>query len=84
MNKIVIGIICLFLISATTFTKLTERSTQQIVLVNDNVQILKNNIESHYKQGYRVIDMESQSVSITDYVSSKVRYKGVIIVIMEK
>ena len=54
----------------------------------DNITILTNTMKSYYKLGFRVVEMESQSVSTS--VNSRTiegRYrdvKGEVIVVMEK
>lgn len=80
--------------SFKTVEKITERSTSQIVLSNNNPVLLANSIQYYFEKGYRVTNMESFPVatSMRSYNEYRKNYtletyrdlKGSVIVIMEK
>lgn len=84
---IILGI---FLISATTIQTLTSRSKEQVVLHSNDINSLTNSINKYYTLGYRVVEMESQSIALSygDFglSASKNGFQkfGEILVIMEK
>ena len=88
MKNFLLGVLFVGLISATTYETLSSRSKEQVILHGDNITILTNTMKSYYKLGFRVVEMESQSVSTS--VNSRTiegRYrdvKGEVIVVMEK
>ena len=79
----ILAIVAIFLLSFDKATSLlTNRSKQQIVLHNTDVNEIISGINKMYSQGYRVTSIVGQSVS-----SGKNQYTelyGEIIVIMEK
>ena len=91
MKNITIFIILgLFLISMTTIQTLTSRSKQQVVLHSNDINALTNSINKYYSLGYRVTEIESQSIALSygDYgfIANKRGFQkvGEILVIMEK
>ncbi len=74
--------------AANISNKLTQRSVSQVVLHSDNLTTLTNSINSYYKLGYRVVEIENQDVSLNyggwTLGVKNTELKGEIIVIMEK
>jgi hypothetical protein len=82
---LVVVAMAIFFTSAVIVNSPTTRSSQQVVIHSDNVYHLTNQINSYYSKGYRVVEMESQSVSDATGATFQVfSSKGEIIVIMEK
>jgi predicted PurR-regulated permease PerM len=82
---LVVVAMAIFFTSAAIVNSPTSRSSQQVVIHSDNVYHLTNQINNYYSKGYRVVEMESQSVSdATGATGAVVSSKGEIIVIMEK
>ncbi len=77
---------CFFLFIAAAIVKTpTSRSSQQVVIHSDNVYHLTNQINNYYSKGYRIVEMESQSVSVSiSQQTGQISSKGEIVVIMEK
>jgi hypothetical protein len=77
---------CFFLFIAAAIVKSpTSRSTQQVVIHNNNISLLTKQINEYYTKGYKVVVMESQNISIaTGSVGYTERNSGEIVVIMEK
>lgn len=82
---LVVVAMAIFFTSAVIVNSPTTRSSQQVVIHSDNVYHLTNQINSYYSKGYRVVEMESQSVSVSiSQQTGQISSKGEIIVIMEK
>lgn len=91
MKNITIFIILgLFLISMTTVQTLTSRSKEQVVLHSTDINSLTNSINKYYTLGYRVMEIESQSIALSygdnSFAASRNGFQkvGEILVIMEK
>lgn len=87
MKTIITILLGIILLSATT---LAEKSTSQVIITNTNIEFLKSQINSYYRQGYRVTEMTAQPISyhpstgLNGYVHDECTKVGIIIVIMEK
>ena len=89
-NTILILLIVSFLSIAATVgvTKMSERSTSQVVIVKSDTNDLINEMNTYYAKDYRVVFMTSQGyVPGIEYRSSGVYVQGKttpVIVVMEK
>jgi hypothetical protein len=82
---LVLILMSIFFTSAAIVNSPTTRSSQQVVIHSDNVYHLTNQINTYYSKGYRVVEMESQSVSVSiSQKTGQISSKGEIVVIMEK
>lgn len=84
MKKLITGILILGLLSFTTYETLSNRSTSQVVIYGSEIPTIKQQIITYYKLGFRVIFMESQSVTTSYNAFYGERIKGDFLIIMEK
>lgn len=86
-NLILLAVVTMLILftSAVIVNSPTTRSSKQVVIHSKNVYNLTNQINSYYSKGYRVVEMESQSVSVAvGQLTVQHSLTGEIIVIMEK